>query len=101
MRSGGLAVLHDTKFFFVSRVVVRAVFGVARSHPFLELLGVADLGLVMKERFELDGPRLDVFYSVEPGQWKPVATGLDASLLSTDIAGGFIGATFGPYAFRP
>lgn len=52
-------------------------------------------------RFELDGPRLDVFYAVEPGQWKPVATGLDASLLSTDVAGGFIGATFGPYAFGP
>jgi alpha-N-arabinofuranosidase len=29
-----------------------------------------------------------------------VATDLDASLLSTDVAGGFIGTTFGPYAFR-
>jgi alpha-N-arabinofuranosidase len=38
---------------------------------------------------------------VEPDQWKPVATGLDASLLSADVAGGFIGATFGPYALRP
>jgi alpha-N-arabinofuranosidase len=52
-------------------------------------------------RFQLDGPRLDVFYAVAPDQWKPLATGLDASLLSTDVAGGFIGATFGPYAFRP
>jgi alpha-N-arabinofuranosidase len=52
-------------------------------------------------RFQLDGPRLDVLYSVEPDQWKPVATNLDASLLSADVAGGFIGATFGPYAFRP
>ncbi|HEY0662221.1 MAG TPA: hypothetical protein VGD21_12980, partial [Lysobacter sp.] len=43
----------------------------------------------------------DVFYALEPGQWKPLATDLDASLLSTDEAGGFIGATFGPYAFRP
>lgn len=52
-------------------------------------------------RFQLDGPRLDVFYAVEPGQWKTVATSLDASILSNDVAGGFIGATFGPYAFRP
>ena len=36
----------------------------------------------------------------EPGQWESVATDLDASLLSTDVADGFIGATFGPYAFR-
>lgn len=52
-------------------------------------------------RFRLDGPRLDVFYAVEPGQWKPMATGLDASILSNDVAGGFIGATFGRCAFRP
>ena len=52
-------------------------------------------------RFQLDGPRLDVFYSVETGQWQPLATNLDASLLSADVAGGFIGATFGPYAFGP
>jgi xylan 1,4-beta-xylosidase len=52
-------------------------------------------------RFQLDGPRLDVFYSVEPDQWQPLATDLDASLLSADVAGGFIGATFGPYALGP
>ena len=52
-------------------------------------------------RFQLDGPRLDVSYSLQPGEWKPVASDLDASILSTDTAGGFIGATFGPYAVRP
>lgn len=52
-------------------------------------------------RFQLDGPRLDVFYALQPGAWKPVASDLDASILSTDTAGGFIGATFGPYAYRP
>lgn len=52
-------------------------------------------------RFRLDGPRLDVAYASQPGEWKPVASDLDASILSNDVAGGFIGATFGPYAFRP
>jgi xylan 1,4-beta-xylosidase len=52
-------------------------------------------------RFQLDGPRLDVSYALQPGEWKPVASDLDASILSTDTAGGFIGATFGPYAYRP
>lgn len=51
-------------------------------------------------RYELDGPRLDVFYAAKPNQWQPVATGLDASILSTDVAGGFIGTTFGPYALQ-
>jgi alpha-N-arabinofuranosidase len=51
-------------------------------------------------RFELDGPRLDVYYAVAPGQWQAIATNLDASLLSAAIAGGFIGNTFGPYALR-
>ncbi len=52
-------------------------------------------------RFQLNAPKLDVSYSIEPGQWKTVATGLDASLLSVQTAGGFIGNTFGPYAYRP
>lgn len=52
-------------------------------------------------RFQLNAPRLDVYYSIEPNQWKAVATGLDASLLSVQTAGGFIGNTFGPYAYRP
>ncbi|MET0717756.1 MAG: glycoside hydrolase family 43 protein [Pseudoxanthomonas sp.] len=52
-------------------------------------------------RFELDGPSMDVSYATTPGEWKTLATGLDASLLSVDIAGGFIGNTFGPYAYRP
>ncbi len=51
-------------------------------------------------RFELDAPRLDVSYALEPGQWITLATGLDASLLTPDVAGGFIGNTFGPYAYR-
>ncbi len=52
-------------------------------------------------RFQLDGPRLDAAYRTQDGEWKRVADGLDASLLSVDTAGGFIGNTFGPYAFRP
>ena len=51
-------------------------------------------------RFELEGPRLNVYYATTPGQWQAIATNLDASLLSAAIAGGFIGNTFGPYALR-
>ncbi|TYT26868.1 glycoside hydrolase family 43 protein [Luteimonas viscosa] len=51
-------------------------------------------------RFRLAAPRLDVDYALAPGDWKPLAADLDASLLSVDTAGGFIGNTFGPYAVR-
>ena len=51
-------------------------------------------------RLRLDGPRLDVDYALAPGAWQPLGTGLDASLLSVERAGGFIGNTFGPYALR-
>lgn len=51
-------------------------------------------------RFDLDGPRLNVYYAAEPEQWQAIATNLDASLLSAAVAGGFIGNTFGPYALR-
>ncbi len=51
-------------------------------------------------RFRVDGPRLDAAYALAPGEWTSVATGLDASLLSVETAGGFIGNTFGPYAVR-
>ncbi|WP_266157995.1 glycoside hydrolase family 43 protein [Dyella silvatica] len=52
-------------------------------------------------RFELDGPRLDVFYALKADDWHPLGRGLDASLLSTASAGGFTGVTFGPYAYKP
>jgi xylan 1,4-beta-xylosidase len=51
-------------------------------------------------RFELDGARLDASYAEAGEPWKPLARDLDASLLSADTAGGFIGTTFGPYALH-
>ena len=51
-------------------------------------------------RLQLDGPRLDVSWLEVNGTWKTLADRLDASVLSVDRAGGFIGNTFGPYAVR-
>ena len=52
-------------------------------------------------RFRLAAPRLDVAYALQPGEWIVLRRDLDASLLSVDPAGGFIGNTFGPYALKP
>lgn len=51
-------------------------------------------------RFVLAAPRLDVAYAPQPGKWIVLKRDLDASLLSVDTAGGFIGNTFGPYALK-
>lgn len=51
-------------------------------------------------RLRLDAPRLDVDYSTQTDAWQSLGENLDASLLSVDTAGGFIGNTFGPYVVR-
>jgi xylan 1,4-beta-xylosidase len=37
-------------------------------------------------------------YAREKGSWNTLAADLDATLLTTDVAGGFVGATIGPHA---
>ena len=51
-------------------------------------------------RLRVAADRLAVDYALAPGAWKPLSVDLDASVLSTQSAGGFIGVTFGPYAWR-
>jgi alpha-N-arabinofuranosidase len=38
------------------------------------------------------------FYAAGDGAWMSIKEGEDGSILSTDVAGGFVGATIGPYA---
>lgn len=51
-------------------------------------------------RFVLANARLRAEYATGHGQWQLLRDDLDAKVLSTQSAGGFIGATFGPYAWR-
>ena len=51
-------------------------------------------------RFQLNGPTLDAAWSSGNGDWQVLATQQDASILSNDVAGGFTGVIFGPYALR-
>lgn len=48
-----------------------------------------------------DAATVHVDFAVGDGQWQTLLERGDASLLSTETAGGFLGATFGPYAYRP
>ncbi len=66
----------------------------------LARIALAELPDRLSLRLRLDAPRLDVDYALTPGDWRLLAADLDASLLTVDIAGGFIGNTFGPYAVK-
>ena len=43
--------------------------------------------------------RIDFYYGTEPNAWKPLLLDADGTILSTKVAGGFVGTVFGMYAF--
>jgi alpha-N-arabinofuranosidase len=47
------------------------------------------------------GDRYDFAYAVEPGRYRTLLADADGTLLSTRTAGGFVGVTFGLYAYAP
>lgn len=57
-------------------------------------VGGARLGL----KVEAHGQEYQFFVAERPGRWEPIGAPLDGRVLSTDRAGGFIGAMIGLYA---
>lgn len=49
-------------------------------------------------RIEADGPRYHFAYAPSPGDWRPLLRDADGTLLSTELAGGFVGTLLGLYA---
>ena len=49
-------------------------------------------------KVEADGQAYSFYIATEPEVWQPVAEGVDGRILSTPIAGGFVGAYIGMYA---
>jgi xylan 1,4-beta-xylosidase len=49
-------------------------------------------------KIEAQGALYNFYYAVEPGQWIELKKGEDGTLLSTKVAGGFVGVYFGMYA---
>lgn len=50
-------------------------------------------------KIEARGKYYDFYYAKQPEQWNLLEKDIDATLLSTHEAGGFVGAYFGMYAF--
>jgi len=43
----------------------------------------------------------DFFYAERPNEWRPVALSVDGTILSTHVAGGFVGTVLGMYVYAP
>ena len=50
-------------------------------------------------RIDARGARYDFSYATRPDEWIPLLRDADGTILSTRVAGGFIGATFGLFAY--
>lgn len=102
--AAGLAALQNEKFWYF--------FGVRHTEAgpqlFLEkkggqeTLALGQMALkprnVIKLRISGNAGRYAFFYDEDRGGWKPFKENDDGSILSTDVAGGFVGAVVGPYA---
>jgi alpha-N-arabinofuranosidase len=58
-------------------------------------------GAAVELRIAARGGRYDFAYALQPGRWTSLAANQDGTILSTRTAGGFVGATFGLYAYAP
>lgn len=57
------------------------------------------LGAPLHLRIQANRDRYDFHFGYSPGEWLPLHTGADGKILSTRTSGGFVGVTFGPYAY--
>ena len=62
------------------------------------LEGRADATIYLRIRAR--GARYDFSYAYEPGEWVLLRGDADGTILSTRVAGGFVGTMLGMYAFR-
>jgi len=107
-RAGLVAMQSDDAYLFLGKqrqagkdVVVLSVRRDARdprqgrliSTAALPQLGSAPLYL----KVAINAGELTASYAMRKGQWKPLATNLDATFLSTKHAGGFVGTVIGLY----
>ncbi len=52
-------------------------------------------------RIDARGPAYHFHYATRPGAWRALRAGADGAILSTQVAGGFVGAVFGLHAHSP
>ncbi|MCR5878622.1 hypothetical protein [Phenylobacterium sp. J367] len=105
----GLAALQSEDFFYLlsvgregGREVVRLEKRAGKGDPphgVTVASAAIPAGRPVDLRITARGGAYDFAYATEPGRWTTLVAGADGTILSTHTAGGFVGATFGLYAF--
>lgn len=107
-RAGIVALQNENYFYFlgVAQDAGRTVVKVERRagpkdplHGVVLASGPVARGAPVELRITARDGRYDFAYASRPGQWVTLRAGDDGSILSTKIAGGFVGATLGMYAY--
>jgi xylan 1,4-beta-xylosidase len=104
VRAGLVAFQNETHWYFLA-VTGRELLLEKRSTPesaqVLARVTLPAAGVpTIKLRISGNARAYSFFYDADGAGWKPLLENDDGSILSTDIAGGFVGTVVGPYAFR-
>ena len=102
----GLAVFQNEQHYYLLAITMKA----DEKHIVLEksspkgVVEITDSTVAQSDnpiqlRIKARGAYYDFYYSENDSVWNEIGTGLDARLLSTAEAGGFVGAYFGMYAY--
>jgi xylan 1,4-beta-xylosidase len=101
----GLIIFQDEKHFYFLCKSMEQGSGIiqlfkSNEHGAMELLASATVTTSDKVYLGIDaeGEQYSFRYAVKPGVWKLLKDKVDGTFLSTEVAGGFIGAVFGMYA---
>ena len=98
----GLALVQNTEFHFclvVTRQVETVVRLIRRAHGVEETLAEQPVSagrLYLK--VEAHGQAYSFYVAIEPDAWRPIAEAIDGRILSTPVAGGFVGCYIAMYA---
>ena len=60
-----------------------------------------DLPYPIYLKIESQGEIYRFFYALKPNEWQQIGGSQDGKILSTKVAGGFVGTMYGMYAFNP
>jgi beta-glucosidase len=98
--AAGLAAFQSEKYWYFFGVRGSELFLEKKSGRFVEKIASAPLPAArqLKLRISADARAYSFYFDADGKGWKPLKEADDGSILSTAVAGGFVGAVVGPYA---
>ena len=100
--AGIIAFQNETHYYYLGKTLVNGTATVQlKNHENI----LAEIALAPEDgekplylKIEARAGNYDFYYATTPGSWQKLAESVDGKVLSTEVAGGFVGAFFGMYA---